>query len=784
MSESVRRARNPVTGCWRLAFSLIILSACLASRANAGFVAPYDSASFTLFNSLHANGDVVFQLDGVTLVLTGPHDGSAEYDGFTDLTVTSRGVGLFRFHYLYTSLDLPGFDGAGYLLNGDYHELASASGVSGWVNEAVSAGDVIGFRVRTIDNQAEPGVLTVSDFSAPVPEPAAFWLTGIALATVFAAWRSAISRARSRPIRKAPLLLAIATLAATEIPVSAQTQVDYTGVNVTGELRFVRIVNLRQQAQVQGFQSMTLKTAGGEKQPKTPPARLRPPMMTRYAMASSVTLAAKSLSVASTTSATGFNALSHLDQRLAHSGNQFSIEPPSQSIAIGGGYVLEGVNNAVQVYFQTGAPALNSVVSSNQLFGLGPAIDWNTGFNGVYLTDMRVYFDQGIGRWFVVQRSQDNDAAGNPLPQSHLYLAVSRTSDPTGDYFIYVMDTTNASHPGCPCIADYPQIGSDQHGFHIAYNQFTSFYSFVDAAIMSVSKQALAAGAQAPTAFRFTVPFTTGYEFAIQPATVPPGASNFLASGGVEFLVSSAARFMSSSGIALWAMRNTSSLATPSPFPVLSRTIVSTLPYTFPDAATQPSGPLPYGSTFTPPRTVAYLDGGDNRVQSLTYAGARLYLTLQTGIQDEQGHWVVGGAYVVLSPSLRSSVLSAFVLNQGYLMVNGNHLLRPALAVNATGRGALSVTLVGTNWYPTAALIPFETFATPSRVEIAGLGLMPSDGFTGYPTFGGVGLARWGDYNGAVASSDGSIWMVSQYVGNFPRTPYANWNTFISRKLP
>jgi predicted pyridoxine 5'-phosphate oxidase superfamily flavin-nucleotide-binding protein len=114
-------------------------------------------------------------------------------------------------------------------------------------------------------------------------------------------------------------------------------------------------------------------------------------------------------------------------------------------------------------------------------------------------------------------------------------------------------------------------------------------------------------------------------------------------------------------------------------------------------------------------------------------------------------------------------------------MVNGNHVLRPAIAVNSKGRGAIAITLTGADWFPTAALIPFETSTTPAAIQIAGLGVLPEDGFTAYPNFGGAGVARWGDYNGAVATADGSIWMVAQYIGDFPRTTYANWNTFIMR---
>ena len=765
---------------------VLLFSSAFVPSATAGFLAPYSLSNFSLVNNEGDGSAAVFN-NGATLVFTGPNDGSG-LPGYTDLFTTSLATGVFQFSYVYTSLDDPTFDSAGYLLDGAYYFLADTSGESGTVTVPILAGEQLGFRMVTADNQYEPGILTVQDFSAPLasPEPGVFWLAAAGLAVLFLFRRSARMRAW-RWLKPGVGAGIAALLAAASIPVHAQGQADYSGNNITGQLNLIQVVNLRAQAQPV-FRLFALNASAGETRPKTPPPRLHPPLARTFSAFSAAPAAATlpaSLTIATPGNIAGFNALSHLDQRLAYNQNQFSIEPPSGSIAVGDGYVLEGVNDAVQVYSLAGTPALPMVLASNQVFGLAPAINWNTGVNGVYLTDMRVYYDQGIDRWFVLQRSQDNDVSGNPLVQSHLYLAVSKTSDPTGDYNIYLMETTNRYHPGCPCIDDYPQIGSDQYGFHISWNEFNSTsLAFVDAAIMSVSKAGLASGAASPAAYQFTVPFTTGYEFAIQPATTPPGASNLVASGGVEYFVSSLARSARSDSLALWAVRNTSSLATPSPNLVLSRIVVPAIPYEFPDVATQRPGPLPYGWSLVPPGPLAFLDGGDTRVQSVSYAGGRLYLTLQTGVTDANNQWVAGAAYFVLSPALRNNALNGTVFTSGYLMVNGNHLLRPALAVNALGRGAIAVTLTGPDWFPTAALVPFQLSQTPSVLDIAGSGMLPEDGFTGYPGFGDVGVARWGDYNAAVAAQDGSIWMAAEYIGNYPRTAFANWNTYVMNRVP
>jgi hypothetical protein len=219
---------------------------------------------------------------------------------------------------------------------------------------------------------------------------------------------------------------------------------------------------------------------------------------------------------------------------------------------------------------------------------------------------------------------------------------------------------------------------------------------------------------------------------------------------------------------------------------VLTSIEFPTLTYTVPNAAKQKPGPLPYGSTLIPPGILAPLDGGDNRILSLSYAGGRLYATLGTRVTDSGGNALAGGAYFVVSPIFRGGTLSVFVLRQGYLMVEKNNLLRSAVAVNAAGKGAVALTLVGPAYYPSAAFVPIQTFATDSTLRIAAPGVAPEDGFTGYPDqgFPAVGLARWGDDTAVTVASDGSIWMATEFIPGGTRTLYANWGTYITHFIP
>jgi len=219
---------------------------------------------------------------------------------------------------------------------------------------------------------------------------------------------------------------------------------------------------------------------------------------------------------------------------------------------------------------------------------------------------------------------------------------------------------------------------------------------------------------------------------------------------------------------------------------LLTQVTVPTLAYSLPNPASQRPGALAYGSTLIPPGLVATLDGGDIRVLSAMYSGGRLYATLGTQVIDSLGNFLSGGAYVVISPALRNGVLTGTAFRQGYLIVDNNNLLRPAIAVNALGQGGIVFTLVGPDYYPSAAFVPFDSFAPASTIQISGAGTGPEDGFTGYPNEGIPikGIARWGDYSAAVVDSAGSIWMTTEYIPNLPRTPLANWGTYIMQYIP
>lgn len=192
---------------WRRIVWILGLSIALTPQARAGLIGYYKLDNWALTNTDNGlfpsftNGSAVTTDGGLSVVLTGGGSGSA-LPGTTDLVIQAIGTGLVQFRYSYFSLDIPTAfnpgcgplsvdpcDLAGYLLNGNFTPLADDVNQQAGTTTAfaVRTGDTFGFRVVTLDNIGEPGILTVSEFAAPVPEPGTASVLLMALATMIAA---------------------------------------------------------------------------------------------------------------------------------------------------------------------------------------------------------------------------------------------------------------------------------------------------------------------------------------------------------------------------------------------------------------------------------------------------------------------------------------------------------------------------------------------------------------------------------------------------------------------
>src|SRR4029078_3108361 len=144
---------------------------------------------------------------------------------------------------------------------------------------------------------------------------------------------------------------------------------------------------------------------------------------------------------------------------------------------------------------------VNHAVDLNSFYGYAPAINRSKGVRGQFVTDPSCLYDAATQRFFVVVLTLETFPNGAFTHVNHLDVAVSQTSNPTGNWNIYRVDVTNDGSPGptggpCPCLGDYPHIGADANGFYITTNAYPwGPGDFDGAQIYALSKAQLASGA-------------------------------------------------------------------------------------------------------------------------------------------------------------------------------------------------------------------------------------------------------------------------------------------------
>ena len=492
----------------------------------------------------------------------------------------------------------------------------------------------------------------------------------------------------------------------------------------------------------------------------------------------------------------GFNGLTHRDQRIAGTGiytnTQFSLEPPDQGLCAGGGFVVEAVNNAIAVY-DTSGNLLSGPEAFSQFWGLTPEIDRITGIFGQFISDPKCVYDRDTERWFVTELMQDNGDGGSG--RNFNLIAVSRSSDPRDGFAVLKYDVTDdgangtPNHPGCPCFGDQPLLGLDAYGIYQSTNEFGAA-TFNGAQVYAIPKQGLIDAASGGDSPLYVVSFDAsqalapygGLSYTIQPAVGSGGEDSEESPGhGVEFFLS-ALQFgnppyqVLDNRIAIWALGNTRSLTTSSPDLSLTFEVIASETYGQPNPAQQKPGPTPLGTPLHEP--LELIATNDDRMNQVVYANGLLYSGVNTIIGDGSR---TGIAWFGVKPRFHHGAVSGRVVRQGYVAVDHENVIFPSLAFGEES-GAMVFTLVGPDYFPSAAFVRVGEEGT-SAVHIAADGAAPDDGFSGYVTYGGGGVGRWGDYSAAV--SDGSsVWMATEYIPNSPRTALANWGTAVFKVRP
>jgi hypothetical protein len=480
------------------------------------------------------------------------------------------------------------------------------------------------------------------------------------------------------------------------------------------------------------------------------------------------------------------NGLDNTDSSSVNEGGD--LEPPDQGLCTGAGQLFEVINSVFAVYDQNGNK-ISSDVSANAFFGVGEDL-----VVGDFLSDPRCYYDQGSKHWFItITDLGDFGFIPGGDGRTFVLIAVSNGPDLFGNFNLYAIDTTDdgsngtPSNPGClpvafeGCFGDEPLIGADDNGFYVSTNEFGLVTPYANGAqIYAISKVDLESGV-VPIFVHFgNLTVGGGVAFSVHPAQSPEANPQEPKSGTEFFLSSLNFSGTSDNRIGVWSLTNTSTLnSTPNLF--LQNLVLKVKPYSEPGAAQQKIGPYPQGMSYGDPEET--LNPDDNRMQQVYHVGGQLYSAITSTIYDGT-EFVDGVEWFIVQPTLNGSgVLHASIAGNDYLTVKGENLIYPAVAVDADNDGgAMIFTLVGPNFFPSAAFIKFDSMGAHGTVNVLAQGIAPDDGFSGY-----VGIpsneqleGRWGDYSAAVADGT-NIYIATEYISGGPRDTFVNWATSMSK---
>jgi subtilisin-like proprotein convertase family protein len=131
--------------------------------------------------------------------------------------------------------------------------------------------------------------------------------------------------------------------------------------------------------------------------------------------------------------------------------------PPDTHGAVGPSHLMVVLNTQIRIQTRTGAAL--STVSLDSFFSAVPG-PWAFGTPNTF--DPQVFYDPFNNRWMFAVTADGDEAT------SAILLAVSQTSDPTGDWKIYKVDVHSTGAEW----ADYPRMGFNKNWIVITVNMF------------------------------------------------------------------------------------------------------------------------------------------------------------------------------------------------------------------------------------------------------------------------------------------------------------------------
>lgn len=155
------------------------------------------------------------------------------------------------------------------------------------------------------------------------------------------------------------------------------------------------------------------------------------------------------------------------------------VLPPDTNGDVGPSHYVQTVNNLARIYQKNGTPVGNPFLISTLFTALPAANVCRTTDDG----DPIVLYDELADRWMISQFSTTAN------PNSHQCIAVSKTGNPAGQYYVYDFAMPNNK------FNDYPHFGVYPDAYYMTDNQFNQAgTAFLGAGVFAFNRQKMLAG--------------------------------------------------------------------------------------------------------------------------------------------------------------------------------------------------------------------------------------------------------------------------------------------------
>lgn len=184
------------------------------------------------------------------------------------------------------------------------------------------------------------------------------------------------------------------------------------------------------------------------------------------------------------------------------------VNPPDTNADVGYTQIVETVKAVFRVYDKTGAP-LTPVLKQSTLFAAlgGQCAETNPG-------DPIVLHDRIADRW---QISQNNFAKAGNDPPFHQCIAISKTSDAAGEYYLYDFIT-----PGPNDFPDYPKLAVWPDGYYMSTRQLDAdTTAFLGLGLFAFNREKMLRGDPTAEMIFFFIPFDANYPSGTSTAIIP-----------------------------------------------------------------------------------------------------------------------------------------------------------------------------------------------------------------------------------------------------------------------